>query len=177
MEGIAMFTKYVLVPLDDSGESRGILPQLDHLLESRCCHLILFHVIPPDTVYWGDVPHLELVAPAMPLAYATREELVHATQPLDLEQKQAMFTHPMLARLELDAQPLRARGFEVSCVIHSGEPGEEIVRFVEQEKVDLVAMVAHGWHGENVCELGHVAHEVYQRVCVPVLLMHPHEAH
>jgi nucleotide-binding universal stress UspA family protein len=50
-----------------------------------------------------------------------------------------------------------------------GAPPEEIVRFAEEEGVDLIIMGAHGWTGVRRLILGSVAENVLRKSPCPVL--------
>jgi nucleotide-binding universal stress UspA family protein len=68
---------------------------------------------------------------------------------------------------------LREAGFSVSVAVLFGEPVEEIVRFVENEGVDLVAMATHSHGGPPRFPLGSVAAGVLQQLQVPALFLRP----
>lgn len=77
------------------------------------------------------------------------------------------------ADLEVRAEQLRHAGFSVAVEVRAGTPVEEIVRYVEEDDIDLVAMATHGRKGLNRLLMGSVTEEVLRSVSVPVLLDRP----
>jgi len=55
-----------------------------------------------------------------------------------------------------------------------GDPAEEILKYVESEKVDLVIMGTHGRKGLDRILFGSVANEVVKRSPAPVLTINPY---
>jgi nucleotide-binding universal stress UspA family protein len=55
-----------------------------------------------------------------------------------------------------------------------GDPGEEIVKTVENENVDLIIMGTHGRKGLEHTLLGTVAHYVVMHSKAPVLIVNPY---
>jgi nucleotide-binding universal stress UspA family protein len=75
--------------------------------------------------------------------------------------------------LEEVAGPLRADGFEVTCIIVNGPPGEAIVEYAGREQVRLIAMVTHGRGGLGRLVLGSIADHVVKYSGLPILLIKP----
>jgi nucleotide-binding universal stress UspA family protein len=67
------------------------------------------------------------------------------------------------------AQRLGKDGVATSTFIRVGNPVDEILRFVDDQKVDLVAMGTHGRAGLAHLLLGSVAERVVRACKVPVL--------
>jgi nucleotide-binding universal stress UspA family protein len=55
-----------------------------------------------------------------------------------------------------------------------GDPGKEIVKTVEKEKIDLVIMGTHGRKGLEHTLFGTVAHYVVTHSKAPVLIVNPY---
>lgn len=75
------------------------------------------------------------------------------------------------AYLESRAEQLRAEGFAVEHVLAMGEPSAQIVKFVQENDVDLVAMATHGHRLLGDIIHGSTADKVRHVVTVPVLLL------
>jgi nucleotide-binding universal stress UspA family protein len=75
--------------------------------------------------------------------------------------------------LEEVAEPLRADGFEVTCIIIPGPPGEAIVEYACREQVSLIAMATHGRGGLGRLVLGSIADHVVKHSGLPILLIKP----
>ncbi|MCK9588756.1 MAG: universal stress protein [Terrimicrobiaceae bacterium] len=75
------------------------------------------------------------------------------------------------AYLDLRATELRGEGFSVDSVLLMGEPSDEIVKFVQSHKVDLIAMSTHGHRFVSDLLHGSTADKVRHLVDVPVILL------
>jgi nucleotide-binding universal stress UspA family protein len=76
--------------------------------------------------------------------------------------------------LEGVATGMRTRGAKVVTHVDVNEPpARALLRYVEEQKVDLVAMATHGRSGVRRLALGSVADKVLRASPVPVLLGHP----
>ena len=75
------------------------------------------------------------------------------------------------AYLERRTDELRAEGFSVENVLAMGEPSDEIVKFVRQHHVDLIAMSTHGHRFISDMLYGSTADKVRHLVDVPVILL------
>ena len=62
---------------------------------------------------------------------------------------------------------------KVVPVVRSGMPEYEIMRFAEEEGIDLIVMATHGWTGLRHILMGSVAEKVVRRSTVPVLTVKP----
>lgn len=62
---------------------------------------------------------------------------------------------------------------KVVPVVRCGEPQAEIIRFAEEEKIDLVVMATHGWTGLKHMLMGSTAERVVRHSTVPVLTVKP----
>lgn len=75
--------------------------------------------------------------------------------------------------LEDMAEPLRADGFEVACIVIPGPPGEAIVEYACREQISLIVMVTHGRGGLGRLMLGSITDHVVKRSGLPILLIKP----
>lgn len=75
------------------------------------------------------------------------------------------------AYLDRRAAELRGEGFSVDSVLVMGEPSDEIVKFVQSHKVDLIAMSTHGHRFVSDLLHGSTADKVRHLVDVPVILL------
>ena len=80
-------------------------------------------------------------------------------------------------RLERDAQGLvergRELGVEVSFLVWTGDPGDQIVAAAEAEEVDLVLVGSHGRGAVGRLFLGSVSEHVVRNAPCPVLVVRP----
>jgi nucleotide-binding universal stress UspA family protein len=61
-------------------------------------------------------------------------------------------------------------------VVRSGNAEQEILRFAQEEGIDLIVMATHGWTGLQHLILGSVAERVVRRSPIPVLTVKPRPA-
>ncbi len=65
---------------------------------------------------------------------------------------------------------------KVIPVVRSGNAEQEILRFAQEEGIDLIVMATHGWTGLQHLLLGSVAERVVRRSSIPVLTVKPRPA-
>ena len=75
------------------------------------------------------------------------------------------------AYLKRVQQEFESNGFNAQVVLAFGDPATEIVKWVETEGCDLVAMSTHGHRLIADLFLGTTASRVQHRISVPVLLL------
>lgn len=75
------------------------------------------------------------------------------------------------AYLESKASELREKGLEVDAKLLCGEPAAELLKLIEREKCDLIAMATHGHRLLADLILGSVADNIRHRTSVPVLML------
>lgn len=139
-------TRKILVPLDGSEASEGILPVAQRLAGTRDLTVVLFKVIDPlDLAAMGEA----------------------STRPDELMAHRAQDAERHLAKV---AEPLQETGLRVECVVGFGRAAEAIAALAGRERVDLIVMATHGRSGLSRLLMGSVAAEVLRRAPVPVLL-------
>ena len=165
-------TMKVLIPLDGSMFSQAIIPQVERLLRPAEHQLILLHVTDRPEGLTALPPRL--ISPVWPVPmYESSREVERAKHPIYASQEWASVSAMLEDELVPVVHDLQESGFCVSVAVQFGDPVEEIVRFVESEGVDLVAMATHGRTGLGTLVLGSVASGVLHRLKVPVFLIRP----
>jgi len=66
-----------------------------------------------------------------------------------------------------------ASALHVTPVVRYGTPAEEIIRFAEQEEVDLIVIATHGRTGLRHIMMGSVAERIVRLSGIPVLSVKP----
>ena len=89
--------------------------------------------------------------------------------PLDMALVQQNIEEGVAEELELLAADSRREVTNVTAFSRSGAPAEEIVRFADEESVDLIVMGTHGWAGVRHMILGSTAENVVRTANCPVL--------
>jgi nucleotide-binding universal stress UspA family protein len=105
--------------------------------------------------------------------YGARRDVEWASHPIYASQIWANVCAALEDELASVIHGLQEAGFTVSVAVRGGDPVEEIVRFVESEGVDLVAMATHGRTGLRRLVLGSVAERLLHQLQVPVILIRP----
>jgi universal stress protein A len=73
--------------------------------------------------------------------------------------------------LELIGNDCRRELDEVQTYYRTGAPAEEIVRFAQEQAIDLLVMGTHGWTGARHLILGSTAENVVRTADCPVLIV------
>ena len=143
--------KRVLYPCDFSGCSLQVLPYVRSVAEKYASEIHLLYVARNLHVY----------------ASARKQHKSSAT----LLEKTLKELEIMLNNF-CGEHLLECPNFRQKVAV--GDPGEEIVKTVEKEKIDLVIMGTHGRKGLEHTLFGTVAHYVVTHSKAPVLIVNPY---
>lgn len=143
-----MFAK-ILVPLDESLLSESVLPHVIAVAAASKGEVILLHVMEEK-----------------------RSEQDVKPDVLDRQLRKA----EAQAYLEGVAQRLRQNGVEATGMVREGKPAQQIVRFLHEEKCDLVILASHGQSGLERWNLSGVAQKVIQGAKTSFLLVRAYQA-
>lgn len=75
--------------------------------------------------------------------------------------------------LEKIANRLEEKGFKVSVDVLAGNPAEEIVRFTEEQKAEVIMIASRGKSGFSRWDLGNIAEKVIRATHAVVILVKP----
>jgi nucleotide-binding universal stress UspA family protein len=145
-----MIWKTILVPHDFSSSANHAVAIARDEAKAHGAKLLLLHVIDlpgaikPETVIVPD----ETGAPINVKDYAVKQAEEHLAD--------------LAARIAKD-------GVTASTFIRMGKPEDEIVKFAEENKIDLIAMGTHGRTGLAHMLVGSVAERVVRTSKCPVL--------
>lgn len=144
--------KRILFPIDFTENSSKILPYVLSVADKFNAAIYLMHVV-QDFCQWGGfyVPHL-------PIASFHTEALKGAEKMLDTVCEEQMQGCPNFQRILL-------------C----GDPVTEILKVIEEQKIDLVIMGTHGRKGLDHVFFGSVAENVVKKSPAPVLTINPYK--
>lgn len=152
--------KNVLVPLDGSTYSLHILAEIEKLLQAVDTQLLFVSVL--ETTYHPADTSMLLPArqptPVYSEALVLKEEEICQSIAADLEEKAAHF---------------RNLGFKVKVIVRPGNPTEEILAIIAEERVNLVALTTHAREGISRFIFNSVAHNILHQVNIPLLILHP----
>jgi len=160
----------VLIPVDGSDFSRQIFGHVMKFLPSQDNALILLRVGDPPEGHIGHPARMAATETNVEM-YDTEHDVEEATHPIFESQERESREAEFRREMQPDLHELEAAGYAVRAYVRFGEPGEEIVNFVEGNAVELVAMTTHWRRGINRLIFGSVAQYVAQRLPIPVLMV------
>ena len=143
-----MFAK-ILVPLDKSLLAESVLPHVISIAAATKGEVILLHVM-------EEAPSERDVKPDV----------------LDLHLRRAEAE----AYLEDVAQRLEQKGVKAEGVVRAGKPARQIVRFLHEERCDLVVLASHGQSGLERWNLSGVVQKIIQVAKTSFLLVRAYHA-
>ena len=143
--------KRIVVPLDGSQLAGQALPHAVAQAAQFGADLILLKILAP-------LPEVVFSAPAAVLA---------------AEKMSGQLAHDYLEDV---AAGIREQGIAVQAATVEGEPYVEIIRYAEEQGVDMIVMSTRGHSGFSRWLLGSVADRVVRGATVPVLLVQCQEA-
>jgi nucleotide-binding universal stress UspA family protein len=153
--------KKILVGLDGSKLAEQILPYVTSEAQRHGSTLLLLHVVTTQPV---------MVMPGVPGVAGGPVSTRALVEQVDKEEKEAR------AYLKQIARKLQRKGLKTKTVLLRGTPpGEAIVSYAAEKKVDLIAIATHGRGGLGRLFYGSVADYVLKHSVKPVLVIRPRE--
>ena len=154
----------LLVPLDGSEVSELILPYAIELAKRCESRVTLLQTVES----LGQA--MATLAPSDPVLVTpeTTEAIVEGVE------AEESFAHEYLNGI---AARFKQEGIEAGTVVVSGSPGSEIMRYIDEKSINVVAMSSHGRGGLGRAIFGSVADHVMHHATVPVLVLRYHETH
>lgn len=157
--GLGYLAGPILVPMDGTEVSEGILPWVARIAGQASAHLILLTAVDPSGIEYPPA------GPSTQPDWGTfRNQVEENSQ-----------THARAA-LQAAVEWLRIRGVSAEGKATLGNPAEEIVRVSEDEECGLIAMSTHGRNLIGRSILGSVTDRVLHSAKVPVLTITPDRA-
>lgn len=164
----------ILVPLDGSELAEAVLPYVrDNFRRAEPVEVVLLQVVrlPQGRTAAAFVPvGADFPAEKQP---ATDLAVDAARFPIYREREIASAKAEAEAYLKPLARRLREDGFATQVAVAFGRPAEEIIRFAEEEGVDIIAMCTLGRSGVSRWMVGSVADKVLRGTNLPILLVRP----
>jgi universal stress protein A len=144
----------IVVPVDFSENSRKAVLYAAELARDRKGRLHLLHVI--------------------------NQRLIDTVQELTLKGYEGDFLKALEKMLQARDEELRefvspesVQGVEVEYSIRKGKPGEEIIKFAQENSMDLIVIGTQGRSPLAAALMGSAARTVVNRAKCPVLVVHP----
>lgn len=164
----------ILVPLDGSELAEAVLPYVQEVFRRpEPVEVVLLQVV--------RLPQGRTAATFLPMGSDFPAEKQPATDlavdavrhPIYREQEIASARGDAESYLKPLARQLRENGFESRVAVAFGRPAAEIVRFAEEEGMDMIAMCTHGRSGISRWMVGSVADKVLRGTNLPIMLVRP----
>ncbi len=170
-----MNMRRVVIPMDGSDFSRGVLPFVQSFLDPAQTEVVLLKIVTrePNGVSNRVEPLRSPNAFASPSNIGDDDRqlahrFIYASQEWDSAVADAK------AALMPMVKQLRNAGFEAKSEVKFGhDVAGSIASFVSTDSADMVAMSTHRRSGFSRMMRGSVAEEVMRRVKVPVIMMQP----
>ncbi len=139
----------ILVPLDGTLMSETVLPTVSELAQRLAADVTLVQVVEPLQMFW-----------------IGQEPAVFEEQQTERELRTKQY-------LEQTANGLRADGLDVDVQLLTGHPITTLIRYVDDNPYDLIALTSHARSGIRKWFLGSVAEALIRGTGDPVMVMHP----
>ena len=165
-----MTKRRVLIPLDGSEFSERIMPDVIRFIHPEDNDLVLLRVAQHPSGVVGRPARPATADLPVPM-YETAADAEYAQHPVYASQEWESLLNRISDDLQIAKSSLEEHGYTVSTAVKFGEPGPEIVRFVDDEDIDLIAMTTHSRSALSRLLMGSVAAYVLRNVNVPVLLL------
>jgi nucleotide-binding universal stress UspA family protein len=107
---------------------------------------------------------------ALALQNNAKVYLLHVVHSHTMDQERAL-RKDAEASLEFHLETFRAQGIEAYVLIRSGEPDTQILKEIEGNDYDLVAMATHGHSYLGDILFGSVSRTLKHRINIPLLLI------
>lgn len=162
----------VVIPVNGSEFSQQIVDYVTKFLPAEENQLVLLKVGQRQEGFIGRPARLAGPDTDVEM-YDTSQDVTEATHPIYAIQVE----QSVAAEYRLEMQPLmnalEQKGYDVAFEVRFGSPGEQIVEYIENRDVDLVAMTTHSRSGLNRLIFGSVAEYVSHNVSIPILMVRP----
>lgn len=157
-----MYSK-ILVPLDSSRLAECVIPHVEAL--SAGCHVsevILVAVVESKNLPSWAIPVPEADAGLYPVS----EKYDEGRRTIEAE-----FTSRARRYLRSTASRMNCGSAKARTVVLTGKASEEIARYADDNKVDLIVIATHGRSGVSRWVLGSVADRILRSSAAPVLMV------
>ncbi len=113
-------------------------------------------------------------ASALALQLSSTLHLLHVVHSHTLDQER-FFREHSTTTLDRYRKKLQAEGIDAHTIIRSGEPEKEILREIDENSYDLLAMATHGHRLPGRILFGSVSRTLREKITIPLLLVKPHQ--
>lgn len=165
-----MAKRRILVPVDGTEFSYRIFPVIMDLLDAQTSEIVLLTVRDRISGHIGAPPRA-LTADGYIKSYENAGDYEQAAHPIYASQERDSALAEFRSKTQAYADPLEVLGFHIGYEIRFGDPAEEIVDYVENNRVDLIAMATHWRTGLDRLFNGNTLTGIIPSVEVPLLVI------
>lgn len=175
-----MAYKKIIVPLDGSKLAEVALPHVEEIAAG--CHVSEIALVSVTENMRVQVPRSEISEAVGGQQYEPTGGVVGFTGRMYEGESVPMMKVPAtVGRMAKAAKnylvkvagQMEKKGLTPTVNVLVGNVAEELVRFADEEKADLIVMASHGHSGIRRWAIGSVAEKVFRATDVPVLLVKP----
>jgi len=170
-----MAKRKILIPLDGSDFGRKILPYISKFFSPEMVSIVLFRATPHPQGMTGRPSRPASAEVPVPM-YDSSRDVEYMQHPVYASQELESELAEMNDALKAEGEALEKAGYEVVTVVRFGDAKTEIVKYVADENVEMVAMTTHGRSGVSRVLAGSVAGHVMRQALVPVIMLRPFDA-
>ena len=149
----------VLIPLDGTEYSRRIDRVVRMYISPDDVKLVLFLVVCPP----ASAAHVQGT-------YESSERGIDAGIKLSSEKREAL-RRELEVDLTEDVDRLRRAGYSATVEVHFGEAVQQIIDYVNEHHIDLVAMPRFDRNGTGISSSGSTTEQIVRGISAPVLFM------
>jgi nucleotide-binding universal stress UspA family protein len=168
------------VPLDGSKLAEVVLPQLENFA-GQIPEVMLLSVTEKllgrvsEQGVFERSPDQEFAAAPINVSGGQGVSIVANTRfaVKDVPLTMGKMTRTAYDYLEKIAAGLEEKGLKVTIDVRAGNPAEEIVRFAEEQKADVIMIASRGKSGFSRWDLGNIAEKVIRATHAVVILVKP----
>ncbi len=174
--------KKIVVPLDGSKLAEVVLPHLEKLsCGSQMPEVLLVSVTEKiqgrvsEKGAFERSPDQDFRAASITVSSTQSGPLIatHRFDVKDIPMNMGKMTKTAFEYLEKIAGELEKKGFKVTIDVLTGNPAEEIVRFAEEQKAEVIMIGSRGKSGFSRWDLGNIAEKVIRATQAVVVLVKP----
>ncbi|MBI5878913.1 MAG: universal stress protein [Chloroflexi bacterium] len=167
-----MAKRKILIPLDGSEFGRTIVPYVSKFFSPDMVEIVLFRAAAHPQGMTGRPSRPASAEVPVPM-YESSRDVEYMNHPVYASQEMESELAEISDELKAEGEPLRAAGFEVIVAVRFGDAQSEIVKYVMDEDIAMVAMTTHGRSGVSRVMAGSVAGHVMRHALVPVIMLRP----
>lgn len=174
-----MAYKKIIVPLDGSKLAEVALPHVEEIASG--CHVSEIALVSVTEILKVQVPSGEVGETVGSQTYERTGGVVGWGRMYVGESVAMMKVPATVGRMAKAAKSylvkiagqMEKKGLAPTITVLVGNVAEELVKFADEEKADLIVMASHGRSGISHWAIGSVAEKVFRASEIPILLVKP----